>query len=90
MYIYCIYLFIYAFIYNSITKSYWQKFCQTRLEKPLMVKVLTCRVEGPGFESHHGKTFQKKMFWKKVSKNKSQLSSACMMEVQMMGVLSNL
>ena len=30
-----------------------------------MVKALACRVEGPGFESHHGKKVSVKKFWKK-------------------------
>ena len=51
-----------------------------------MVKALACRVEGPGFESHHGKKFRLKSFGKK---KRGQLSSACMMEVQMTGVLPN-
>ena len=35
-----------------------------------MVKALTCRVEGPGFESHHGKSFGKKVSVKKFPKKK--------------------
>ena len=61
-----------------------------------MVKALACRVEGPGFKSHLGKVSEKvsvkktkKNKKKKVQLKKGQLSSACMMEVRMMGVLPN-
>ena len=57
-----------------------------RLRYGRMVKALACRVEGPGFKSHHGKKFWKKKFQllsKKKKKKKGQLSSACMMEVRM-------
>ena len=30
---------------------------KARLRRGLMVKVLACLVEGPGLESHHGKSF---------------------------------
>ena len=65
-----------------------------------MVKALACRVEGPG--KSFGKKFQLKKILKKVSekekkkkkkksfRKKGQLSSACMMEVRMTGVLPNL
>ena len=35
-----------------------------------MVKALACRVEGPGFESHHGKSFGKVSEKKKKKKKK--------------------
>ena len=62
---------------------------QTSLRYGRMVKALACRVEGPGFELTKGKVLEK-VSVKKVSvkkKKKGQLSSACMMEVQMTGVL---
>ena len=49
-----------------------------------------CIIAGPRFESHHGKSFGKVLVGKKKKKKKKgQLSSACMMEVRMMGVLPN-
>ena len=36
-----------------------------------MVKALACRVEGPGFESHHGKRFGKVLEKVSVKKKKS-------------------
>ena len=59
-----------------------------RLRYGRMVKALACRVEGPGFKSHHGKKFRKKVSVI-IKKKKGQLSFACMMEVRMTGVLPN-
>ena len=42
-----------------------------------MVKALACRVEGPRFKSHHGKSFEK-VSVKKVSEKKSQPAILCL------------
>ena len=61
---------------NAIMNAVWHG---------LMVKMLACQVKGPGFKSDHRKSFGKKKCFRK----KCQPSSACMMEVWMMGVLHN-
>ena len=61
-----------------------------RLRYGRMVKALACRVEGPGSNLTMGKVSEKVSEKKKKKKKKtSQLSSACMMEVRMTGVLPN-
>ena len=80
--------------YNRETVLFYPRLCVVReqLRYGRMVKALACQVEGPGFKSHHGKKFRKKKFRlssKKKKKKKGQLSSACMMEVRMTGVLPN-
>ena len=46
-----------------------------RLRYGRMVKALACRVEGPRFKSHHGKSFRKK---KKKKKKKTQPAILCL------------
>ena len=51
---------------------------RSRLQYGRMVKALACQVEGPGFKSHHGKSFGKSFDKKKKKKKKKRPAILCL------------